>query len=169
MWINSLFHRIVLLTKQFDKWLMLGPVLDSAYFGERSFGLGAEIQVFNSPWWTERKNGKTQARTGLGICYLQGKGKSFTTSVSSRCDVLSTFDLSCLYVLYDNFPDIWGQDLQQMQKCLQQEESRIPKFKQKVEEAKVRNSLKSNAQWLFLYSIMFNIQFLFTIETDKWL
>lgn len=92
MWINSLFHRIVLLTKQFDKWLMLGPVLDSAYFGEGSFGLGAEIQVFNSPWWTERKNGKTQARTGLGICYLQGKGKSFTTSVSSRCDVLSTFD-----------------------------------------------------------------------------
>lgn len=90
MWINSLFHRIVLLTKQFDKWLMLGPVLDSAYFGERSFGLGAEIQVFNSPWWTERKNGKTQARTGLGICYLQGKGKSFTTSVSSRCDVLLT-------------------------------------------------------------------------------
>lgn len=56
-----------------------------------------------------------------------------------------------------------------MQKCLQQEESRIPKFKQKVEEAKVRNSLKSNAQWLFLYFIMFNIQFLFTIETDKWL
>lgn len=79
------------------------------------------------------------------------------------------FDLNGLYVLYDNFPDIWGQDLQQMQKCLQQEESRIPKFKQKVEEAKVRNSLKSNAQWLFLYFIMFNIQFLFTIETDKWL
>eukprot|EP00105_Crassostrea_gigas_P004900 XP_011418269.1 PREDICTED: structural maintenance of chromosomes protein 6 isoform X1 [Crassostrea gigas] len=29
-------------------------------------------------------------------------------------------------------------DLQQMQKCLQQEESRIPKFKQKVEEAKAK-------------------------------
>lgn len=57
-------------------------------------------------------------------------------------------NLNCLhvYVLYDNFPDIWGQDLQQMQKSLQQEESRIPKFKQKVEEAKVRNSLKSNTQ-----------------------
>lgn len=57
-----------------------------------------------------------------------------------------TWVVYLLYVLYDNFPDIWGQDLQQMQKCLQQEESRIPKFKQKVEEAKVRNSLKSNTQ-----------------------
>lgn len=75
------------INKTFNKCLILGPILDSAYFGERSFGLGAEIQVFNSPWWTKRKNGQTQARTGLGICYLQGKGKSFTTAVSFRCDL----------------------------------------------------------------------------------
>lgn len=65
-----------------------------------------------------------------------------------RLIMKTLLNLNCLhvYVLYDNFPDIWGQDLQQMQKCLQQEESRIPKFKQKVEEAKVRNSFKSNTQ-----------------------
>lgn len=113
-------------------------------------------QKFKSLTALDELKGKMEKRKQeLAWAFVISRERVSPLLPQSALDVMSKYfglmmktplNLNCLYILYDNFPDIWGQDLQQMQKCLQQEESRIPKFKQKVEEAKVRNSLKSNAQ-----------------------